>query len=367
MSKIEGHFEITNSAISRLKRELPVDPFIAGVPAFEARLGRGELAHSIFGVMNLAATETESPAWGAVYRDLRDVFNLGHWNDAAQKHHFMRRLSGQCSRAAYDESVEWIRTEAERAIVALRANREQRTEENLFRGAASDHMGNALHALQDSFSASHVERVELTAGAPGRIAKVFVYAGHEKVDHNSHDTQWDRNGSFSDRGAHAMAATFDLLHAVVSTAARGGDALTDWQKFRRTWLQTDPLLDRHREDRNHALIADHLTSGKKTPPRALTPESRERFVEELFDCLGDDALNLRGLFEEINHAFPRERGPLAALYVRKVRASEAALPSVLARDPELRGVLVRCLARGWTSASDQECIDWLGSFSGDAR
>lgn len=358
MSKIEGHFEITNSAICRLKRELPADPVVSGVPTVEGRLGRGELAHAIFGVMNLAATQTESPAWGAVYRDLRDVFNLGHWSDAAQKHHFMRRLSGQSSRAAYEESVEWIHAEALRALAVLLENRRGRSRKNLFRGAASDHMGNALHALQDSFSPSHAMRVKLTHDFPGRVAKVFVYSGHEKHDHETHDRKWDRNGTFSDRGTHAMAATIDLLRAVISAATRGDHTIEEWPQFRDTWLGTDPQLDLHREERNHALISKYLLARKGSPIPVDAPQ-RERFVSEVFTELATDALNLKGLFEELDKSFPRERGGLAELYIREVRRSEGEPRAALAGDAELRGILIRCLARGWTSASAQDCIDWL--------
>jgi hypothetical protein len=112
MSKVEGHFEITNRALQELKKEHPDNAAMKGVPARPGRLGRGDASHFVHGTANLAASKTESPAWGAVYRDIRDVWSGGHWKDAAQKHHFMRRFSGQNSRAAYEEAVQWIRSES---------------------------------------------------------------------------------------------------------------------------------------------------------------------------------------------------------------------------------------------------------------
>src|SRR5689334_9972635 len=222
MSTLRGHWRLTRQAVEELRGTTNAGPLLRALPA--ARLQDN-----------------------AVARDLIDVLILGHWLDFGQQHHFMRRFDGQSPFSACCEGTEWIRSNAQKAarLLARRATAAfgttggglsagrigaatpaaaERLAVQVFRGTGDydtpswQELGNALHALQDSFSPSHVVRdFGSGAGPAGVITYVKVYDGLEKEGHEEGDVEWlgSGPGGFSPLGRLAIEACKALILVVI--------------------------------------------------------------------------------------------------------------------------------------------------------
>lgn len=273
MSKLEGHKKISRAAVRKIQSACKT--------------------HSLGGNLEIAELAAYSVA-----RDIMDVINLGHWRDSAQAHHFMRRSDGeQSGRGAYDESVEWIRSNALRASgllserIAFFKDRSSRmniaahasatknincrltpTSAGTRRAAigrqiwGEDHiddetndvswqyLGNAMHCVQDSFSLSHVLRDGVgTEANPGDIVAIEVYDKNNKIDHSKHDKQWEIRGEFSDKvlfsltGHQAINATKALIVMVKNTGISGVNGqkptmLKGWSAYQAQWIAVSSKL-----------------------------------------------------------------------------------------------------------------------------
>ena len=173
MSKLDGHGAITKQAILEISA------------TYSEHLIVKNLKHK--GIPE-----------AVVNRDILDVVTIGHWADFGQKHHFMRRFDGQSHIQAFEEGLNWIESNALKAakLLAKRTNRyiDKLPSDGVTSGAAVklgsiqqyngsessarkilqgvfvqtensayyedspnwQPFGNALHALQDSFSIGHV-------------------------------------------------------------------------------------------------------------------------------------------------------------------------------------------------------------------
>jgi hypothetical protein len=261
MSSLSGHARITQEAIRRLRDRCQghqVAKGIAGLP--------------IAGLV--------------VLRDIYDVLALGHWLNYGQKHHFMRRADGQSPHAAWLEGCQWIERNARAAARRLGrrvaaaypdaaaardgaaadgecrvpalpagegfADRLSRVhfQGSYRQGTADDwqELGNALHALQDSFSPSHAVRQKTGPGQPGQIFHVKLYGGSEVEHHAEHDDAWLAGSGFSVLGELAIEACVALLELVATTAVRRRDGtiarLDGFDAFARHWLAAGPDLQR---------------------------------------------------------------------------------------------------------------------------
>lgn len=389
MSKLKGHFELTNAALAEIKNECGGNALAAGIIATREgqRFGWGEFGHAVAGSIFLALpADTPSPSHGAVLRDLRDVFTRGHWTDEGQKHHFMRRLvDSQSSRGAYDSAVEWIRSEASLAALALSSNLARATATrvplgpsngacalpsvgargrriNVFAGAASDHLGNAVHALQDSFSFSHVEREGLSDESPGAIAKINVYEGHEKEAHGDHDHGWDAEEGFSVAGRQAIAATKALMVLVIDQAARAQTTAKPWQRFRERWLRVSPRLATQHEDLIDRFIARFVQV------RTMTTRSGESRIKSLDHrrlaaaLVQEYAANAEGVYQIVRRVgdhWENATDELAESYVTAVRAKGPEAIATLRAHPMLVKELDRALDEGPTLGDQQRALDFL--------
>jgi hypothetical protein len=256
MSSLSGHRRMTRRAVEELSAAHANDPLFAN-------LARANLPYH------------------AVLRDIVDVLSLGHWLNFGQKHHFMRRFDGQRPLTAYHENVAWIQTNALEAARLLFdriqtrftpvaggpptpaapgqvPSRDQSIAGRMvFDGGNGDgvswrSLGNACHALQDSFAGGHVVRRFASPprpGDPGVIMDVLVYVGDAtcRKEHRHLDEEWREATStaFSVRGRLAIDATKDLVRMVVRTAAGAAArpaALEGWAAFQQKWLAPAPDL-----------------------------------------------------------------------------------------------------------------------------
>lgn len=211
MSKLAGHKNITETAITELHISTKM--------------------HPIVGHLKLPGNIAD--------RGLLDVVSLGHWGYYGQAHHFMRRFDGQSPFAAYQESVYWIKSNALKAANDLcrsiaRINLSSTMTGDIWLDCLP--LGNACHALQDSFSTGHVIR---GAGEPGAIVNILKYAGTQKKGHGEADTKWAGKTTFSTSGRHAINATKDLITLVTDAAQQSKPSHVEfqgWEVFRKKWI-----------------------------------------------------------------------------------------------------------------------------------
>ena len=172
------------------------------------------------------------------FRDVTDVFILGHWMKFGQKHHFMRDAS-QTPREAYDAAVDWIFGETREAIRVFRESQKALgryshdptfSPTTYYFDAINNHLGNALHSLQDSFARGHVERDSNMV-----ITDIFVYDNENKkpaqpgrLPHEEYDKAWqDANGRLTKIGVAAVQASQSLLKCFVYGGTASNDHLAD--------------------------------------------------------------------------------------------------------------------------------------------
>jgi hypothetical protein len=178
--------------------------------------------------------------FGAVYRDVWDVFTGGHWSRACQKHHFMR-FQEQSQLEAYKLGVGWIHDNAFTAAKRLRQFWQHR-----WLGEATiwinEPLGNALHALQDSYSGGHVSRKKV--GDDWIIIDIFIYDAVNKQTHGALDQKWETD----ELGKAAVIAGSHLISRVVKLSLVDQypwfefDWNAQWAGFVNEYLQLDLSL-----------------------------------------------------------------------------------------------------------------------------
>ena len=150
--------------------------------------------------------------------DLDGVLTQGHWRAWGQMQHFMRvpgRTASESLRLAKDAL--WGAADA--AVFHFRKDDVARAKTSL---------GEALHALQDSFSPAHVRREQ---DADGRfvVKDLYEYTAQDAKEHAKGDETY-RTGeaaesSYSELGrATVLASTLLLAYFVHRCAGREGDA-----------------------------------------------------------------------------------------------------------------------------------------------
>ncbi|MEO8941652.1 MAG: hypothetical protein ABI453_13975 [Isosphaeraceae bacterium] len=370
MSNLTGHSRITAKAVEELILEEAKNPLLKNLDA-------ADLPTSV------------------VMRDLRDLSG-GHWADYGQKHHFMRKFDGQSPFEAYQDAVEWIKSNALDASARL-ARRIRRY--NVQKGATStikdargrsvlggttvqtlegpqtldrpdwQHFGNAVHALQDSFSKGHVTREDSSRHpyTPGAIAHIKRYAGDEKQGHAHADEGWwegkGRNGYFSRDGRFAVNATKSLIRIVFRTATasngQGASDLSGWSTFQGVWLKASSRLSRQR-DQVFDLI-DRYYKGARIGANNLKTISmdEEGLANALIREAGTDSNLTLHVFERLDEHYNSDADDVAELYVKGVRARGGAVLDALKSNPKLIQRLIKVMDEGWTSGGEQECIKFL--------
>lgn len=155
-----------------------------------------------------------------VYRDMTDFWTAAHVRATKQKHHFMRAKT-QTQEAAYKEGVRWIREKAYLACNNLRQVWHEQLShyDPLF---VNEPLGDAFHALQDSFSEGHVTRKKL--GDIYVITAIHVFRLFDEK-HSELDKQWQ-----GPLGKEAILACRELTKVIVFVALQKSD-----QQFKQKW------------------------------------------------------------------------------------------------------------------------------------
>jgi len=365
VSTLTGHYEITMRALNELKAEHP-GWLVRAVPTRSTKKEFTSHDATLF----LGSTEVPpNPAWGSIKRDIDDVFNLGHWfRDSAQKHHFMRRYDGQSPYNAYKDAVIWIHHNAKDAAISIAQQLERFSRirhVNPLYGVPSKLLGNAVHALQDSFSKSHVTREPGTGGSPGRIVHVKLYEGREKKGHDHKDKLWRKGNKkqFSTDGRYAVDATKQLIWMVLSTAENSSTSsasasLIGWVAFRKKWLSASPKLS---AERNFAYdLVDRFRVGASAGQGMVTVNMNEEgLARALVDDCGTNSGQVQEVFERLYEKHSSDVDDVAELYVNMVRKKGGDTLRALQHNYELARLLIKAMDEGWTSDGEQDCINYL--------
>ena len=350
MSSLPGHGKITRRAVEEIALE----------PRYAA-------AFSSFAVNTVMTS--------VMARDILDVIILGHWADFGQCHHFMRRFDGQSEQAAYAEAVDWIRRNAVDAARHLAAHAHVaravggRTAITGAQSPLSQSLGNALHALQDSFASGHAERENPQGFEPGAIRRIKRYAGAEKDGHEMADQEWHQpgnDGAFSPVGRLAVEATKALLRVIADSAvtARGGSAptLVGFDLFRSKWLRASSKLSSQR-DRAFDLI-DRYYMGLRLGAMNLKTINMDEagLAAALIAEAGADTQLVLDVFTRLDEHYNSDADDVAELYVNEIRKRKGPLESALKANPALQKRLIKVMDEGWTSAGEADCIRYLRSL-----
>jgi hypothetical protein len=176
---------------------------------------------------------------GSVYRDTTDIFTRGHWTEEGQRHHFMR-FQGQPLADAYDAGSKWIYDNA--YIAAQRLREIWRKKRGYYDPVyINEPLGDAIHALQDSYSGGHVVRQK--DGDSFIIVNILVYDDDNKEAHGDWpghaalDTRWKTD----ELGKEAIIAGRELIRIVVASSLVKNDTEL-WPRWNSLWATFVPLF-----------------------------------------------------------------------------------------------------------------------------
>ncbi|MBP86838.1 MAG: hypothetical protein CMJ64_08985 [Planctomycetaceae bacterium] len=396
MSTLTGHSQLTQQAVKELAGEYACNPLMQGLSA-------------------------AGLPGAVVARDILDVLLLGHWLDYGQAHHFMRRFDGQSPYEAYEESVEWIRSNAlsaarqlasrartsfgEDQLAGLAAhaprpcpatgvaahashasgcrNRASATGryagKRVFGGSyghdphASDtpnwqSLGNALHALQDSFSEGHVLRAEPGGEtAPGPIKHIKVYGGEDKEGHSDFDELWrdEKSGKWSVDGRLAIEGSKALIAVVVNNAVvqkrQTLTSLDGWSSFKATWLAASDDLSTERVFEIDFI--ERFRTGPRFGAGSLTfSMDEEGMAAALLKECGTDMNKVYRVFKELDGHHNTDADDVAEIYLNSIRKQPGAIAAALKTNKPLIDLLIKVLDEGWTSSGEEACIKYLNEL-----
>src|SRR5260221_8876203 len=373
MSILTGHRLMTKTGVRELVAESPNDPLLSN-------LGAALLPNH------------------AILRDIYDVFTAGHWLNFGQKHHFMRRFDGQKPFSAYQENVEWIRSNALSASRKLH-ERIQTTYKPtaggappakpgavptpdqklagklVFDGGDGDGVswqtfGNACHALQDSFAGGHTVRRYVQGGPPddtGMIADVLVYADDDdyKKSHHELDEAWHTKVSdttLSDLGVLAKNGTKELIRMVVATAMRAGpkspERLEGWPLFQNRWLAFAPdlvMLDPDEAIRLVRRFSTGTANGLPKVGRLTFNMDEDGLANAMYRELGTSTRKVHAVIAYLRSiTLDTDSDDVAEIYVNLVKKNKGDVMWAIVDDEALIDLLVLTLEEGWTSSGERD-------------
>jgi len=384
--KLDGHNKLTQQAIKEIYIACPSHPI-------GSNLSGADLPNFV------------------VSRDIIDVAIVGHWSDFGQKHHFMRRFDGQSPFEAYKESVSWIQSNALQAAKHL-SRRMQRYlhlkpgQNNLaassqscslpgmtsnrntidqgrtvMRGESDDpgvddsfdssvnwqHFGNAIHALQDSFSLGHVVRSQsASVTRPGAIEYIKKYSGSDKENHDLFDRMWRvRNSTdLSVSGRQAVNATKSIILMVIRTAqlnapGRSLSSLREWDSFKLQWLAASPRLSTQRDFAVD--IIERFQSGWQIGDNNVKSINMDEagLANSLYKEAGTDTEKLFQVFNRLDIHYNSDVDDVAVLYVNLVRKNGGAVAQAIGKDKKLIELLIKVMDEDYTAENEAKAIAYL--------
>jgi hypothetical protein len=280
----------------------------------------------------------------AVQRDLNDVLSGGHWANFGQKHHFMRRQDGQSQYQAWTSACEWVRKNSVDFAVSAASGKGKRNLQKL---------GNACHAVEDSFSVGHVRRGANKPNAPGAIERIEVYAGQDKKKHSHHDEEWERDRVAFEVAKNAVKALLVVIFDEVFDARKAKRPVTSlrgWTNYRNKWLSAAPDLSKGRA---HEIdLIDVHTDGRSLDEAGL--------AEALYKQLGSQTTKVHRVIERLDKYDNSNSDDVAVKYVMRLRDNhDSAVTEAVSRDRKLIKILYKVLDEGPTIGDEVRAIAFL--------
>ncbi len=350
--KLSGHYQITRKAVVEFLQE-----YHGGKTKFEKRQMERVTYH------NTPHTGVHTTRVGvadkAVMRDLIDVITLGHWSNFAQKHHFMRQFDGQSPFQAYSAGCSWIQTNAKDFANAALRNRGSSSLQNL---------GNACHALEDSFAHGHAVREKpVSETSPGAIRHVKIYAGKEKENHSHHDKTWEKTGGgLSAEGRLAknavkalLSVVFDAVGSAHSSKQKTVTSLHGWATFKNVWLKASPKLSRKR-DFAYDLIDKFYNGVVWGDTQTALNFDEAGLAKAVLTHAGSDMQKVHDVFKRLDDYHTVDADDVALEYVNLLKPEPSSLTAKsLARSSKTKAILIRVMDEGWTSSEEHDAIAFI--------
>lgn len=296
----------------------------------------------------------------AVQRDLYDVVTTGHWSNFAQKHHFMRKFDGQSPFEAYVDGCQWIHGNAVEFAQAAAKGRGP---------GALQALGNACHAVEDSFAGGHVVRTPAqNLHAPGEITHIKRYTGDEKDGHALDDLAWTGHGGhLSPLGTLAKNTVKALLKLVFEEVQRAAGShsviskLAGWESYRQHWIRASSELNRARDFAYD--LADEFYTGMVWGNTQHAANFDERgCAQAIHQRLSTDTAKVRTVFERLRSFHSVDADDVANHYIEVLKAAPTSRVTQAVRaDRALVELLITILDEGYTNGEEDKNVAFLKS------
>ena len=275
--KYDGHVKLTLQAISRMKKQCPVNTGSCSAPMFEDdfRMWFGDKNKStpvdnytsaIFNYILNGVTpdkiSTVKLPDAVAFVDLDERWT--HDDPAGQRYHFMK-AKGENNIKAYNNATDFIYkhtlnwVETSRKILkyesAVYKDKIVRPLQNSGLGLNNYYVKElalALHSLQDSFSPAHTQRYQggkrlvtqtvhdlkkSDANIILPIRNLYEYSSQDKEKHGSHD--YHSGGPVNNWGEIAIRASADLMTMGINSLWKDDVGISGWNAFKARWLASN--------------------------------------------------------------------------------------------------------------------------------
>jgi hypothetical protein len=380
--ELSGHYQLTKTAVNEFLSEFKGNKAFAEnqlketVPQFD-RNGNHVGDNYIY-------LQDE-----AIKRDLNDLSISGHWANVGQKHHFMRRFDGQTSYLAFQDGCKWIYENALEYVNAVINGR------NGFLIKLAD----ACHAIEDSFTPSHAERVNLKGpNEPGSIIDIKIYTaevdmkvqkvydpqtGWEKYgDHKEMDACW-RNykewwdyskTDFSEIGIVCKNAVKAFLHMVFNeimsarlTNSKSFSVLNGWNEFQSKWIKASSGLSEN-DNVSYKLIKRFYSGFDLGFAKTAVNFDEEGLANAIYQELGKDSDLICEVFFFLNENHTVDADDVAVYYLNKIMKNKNDIRRLsLQFNKKLQNLLIRILDEGYTASDEKKCIEFLRSLNNSPK
>ena len=86
-------------------------------------------------------------------------------------------------------------------------------------------------------------------------------------------------------------------------------------------------------------------------------------AEVIYGELGSISTLVGDVFRELDERRNTDADDVAEIYVNLLRTKKGPALAAVAKNSELKKLLIKVLDEGWTSAGEQKCIDFLQSLN----
>ena len=145
-----------------------------------------------------------------------------------------------------------------------------------------------------------------------------------------------------------------------------------WHSWNTVWQPNDVL--RFAQEVHHGLVgkrghhaAINFVRRFCTSPlgfTSITTKMDEKgLAAAIYRELGGNTSLIGGVFQELDARRNTDADDVAEIYVNLLRTSKGEPLAAVAKDPQLKKLLIKILDEGWTSDGEKKCVDFLKSLT----